>query len=165
MSEALLELPAWMRVTPRQPWAWQAGELELVDIADPAVAIDWTYTPQGGSWEELVYLHARLVTDANAANRTPTLTVADQRTRAVYEAPVIAAQAASLTIDYSWARDLGTTYPVIGGKVALALPRIILRPGWTVSVVTGAVQAGDQWSAVRATVLRYRDADPPQLAS
>jgi hypothetical protein len=160
MSSLATDPPRWLEVEPRQPWAWQAGELEPVPLDDPAAGADWSYTPQGGRWEQVELVHARLVTSAQAANRVPVLTLKDQAGRVLYEQPVLVNQTATLTQDYSFARELHTTLALLSAKTAIPMPRFILRPQWTLSVVTAALDVADQWSRVALVVTRFSDAEP-----
>lgn len=123
-------------------------------VLNPAVAVntDWTLRVPGNAWWRITSITARLVTDANAANRIPTLRAGDQTN-------IWFAQSAPIAIPANTTADLcahtGSGVTAAGSTtVVLALPAegLLLPPGHRLQVVTTALQAGDQWSNVFAQI-------------
>jgi hypothetical protein len=89
---------------------------------------------------------AQLVTSATVANRQPVLVLGDgTNTWAYLSAPAV--QAASLTNIYTW--TVGAHAVALGLRQLGYMPDVELPPAWTIGVQTAALDATDQWSAIR----------------
>lgn len=152
--------PDWLYLDPKQPWDWQVGFLDSVFVTAPAAGSDWSYTPQGGRWERIELVHAKLVTSAVVANRQPLFIVQDQNNAELAALPPLVNQAATTTTRYTWWRGLGATVALLSGRTASPLGELILRPGWKIGTNTGAIDVGDQWSEISLVVTRYTEGDP-----
>lgn len=121
--------------------------LKSVNAADPAAGAEVTYTVPAGSGLLLKAVRVRLVTSAVVANRVPILTIADDNANTVMEFPASAAQAASLTVDYSFVADLGYAMAAaVANKLAVGIaPFLYLPDGWTIKTVTSAIDVGDNY--------------------
>ncbi len=64
-------------------------------------------------------------------------------------------QAASLTYQYTFARDFSTFNTVVGLAVTGPLPVLFLQPMFSVTVALGSHQVGDQISNVRLYAERF----------
>jgi hypothetical protein len=127
---------------------------EVVPIANPAVATGFTYTVSGSYWERLAALSFVLTSDANAANRAVLLRVKDGTGATLVAVPTAAVQVAAKVYTYSYWGDQAPATDAVGLVNAQPIPRLFLQPGFTVVVTIGAVQVGDQISAIRL----YREA-------
>jgi hypothetical protein len=127
--------------------------LRTIVSASPAVATDFTITTPGESVWMLVALEATLTADANVANRHPDLTVTDG-TNPIWRIPPGVSVTASQTAAISWVPSLGyTSATLLGNRLAVGIPDLILQSGWTVGPTGSNLQAGDQWSAITTTVV------------
>jgi hypothetical protein len=123
----------------------------IVELANPAVATDWTLKADGGAWWRVISVAARLVADANVANRRATF-FADNQTRNWWVSHTSNVVTNGQTVDYcghtSAAMSDGT------GVFTFPLPAngLLLPPGHRLRVVTTNIQAGDQWSSITAQV-------------
>lgn len=127
---------------------------EARPVATPAVASGLTITVPGGEVWKVRTVKARLVTDANVANRTLALTVGNQAvTIGTFAAQ--ATIAASLTTDVTWmAGAVPTPTAIVAGAILAPLPELVLVAGWQLAITIGAVQAADQLSQVVAYIDR-----------
>lgn len=120
--------------------------------SSPTVATDWTITAPGNLVLRVVSLVARLVTDANVANRQVSFS-ADDGTNTWWATLFSAAQAAGATVDYvihtAATRD-GTATVLLSAPIPSQ--GLLLHPGNRLVAATTNKQVGDQWSAIRALV-------------
>lgn len=127
------------------PGAQILGPAVLI-VADPAGGSDWSAAvPAEDNWH-LTRITARLVTDANVGNRIVSLRTT---INGVVVAIVAAGPAHPASTDrvYVWSDyKSATTLPT--GWQALLMPPLDLPQASTLSVVTTALQAGDQWSEI-----------------
>jgi hypothetical protein len=117
-------------------------------VAQPAVAVGATYATKGAYRERLLCCSATLVTDANAANRSVSLSLENEDGDVLLTIPPVAVQAASLTVRYSWAVHVSQPAATIAGLQLIQIPPLVLQPGWKWVWTLGSVQAGDQLSAI-----------------
>lgn len=129
-----------------------AGVQREIRLDPPAPGADWTFQVPAGTWCRPILARARLVTSAAVANRVPVLTLADGDALAVWQCAPQAAQAATATVDYSAADSGAGPSAVLGGVAILPLPSVWLPAGWSVRIVTAAIDAADQWSAIRLVI-------------
>jgi hypothetical protein len=125
-----------------------------VPLVSPAVATGFTYTVSGSYWERLAALSFVLTSDSNAANRAVLLRVKDGTGATLVAVPTAAVQVATKVYTYSYWGDQSPATDAVGLVNAQPIPRLFLQPGFTVVVTIGAVQVGDQISAIRV----YREA-------
>ncbi len=118
--------------------------------ADPAAGADWTFTVPAGAVWEIVAAYAVLVTDATVVSRAARLVVNDGVADFLSIAPADV-QTESLTYRYAWL-GVGAAYRAANGQV-VALPRLVLEPGWTFGTSTEGIVAGDNWGVPRLYVL------------
>jgi hypothetical protein len=135
---------------------------EVVPIANPAVATGFTYTVGGNYWERLAAISFVLTSDGNAANRAVLLRIKDATGATLVAVPTAAVQVATKVYTYSYWGDQVPATDTVGLVNAQPIPRIFLQPGFQVVVSIGAVQVGDQVSAVRLYVERF-DTGPEGL--
>lgn len=120
-------------------------------VDNPAVATDWSLIAPGPTWLRIASIAARLVADANVANRRVTV-IGDDRGTSWFIQNVTLDVTAGQTVDFC-----GHTgaQPSSGGNViTFPLPHngLLLMPGHRLRVSTTNLQAGDQWSNIFALV-------------
>lgn len=127
-------------------------------LANGALGADLLYTipaaPGGYIYlqtQELISVHAGLVTSATAANRQPALSIADATGHSIHLTPYAAAQAASLTWFYTWAINMPFVAQTLAQVMGPIPPELILSAGMTIATVTSGLQAGDQWKSITVT--------------
>lgn len=129
--------------------------LKQASVGNPAAGVDWRYTCPGIGVQRVVALQATFTASAAAANRFPSLTLSDG-SNDFATAPINAAVTANLATIIS-------TFPGAGGQGVAAGPQLwaaphdgwMLLPGWSIRTVTTAIDAADQWSAIRLWVAEY----------
>lgn len=128
------------------------GMLYSQAVATPGAGADWVQTvPTGARWL-LHGIYATLATAIAAGSRQPLLVIDDGTNKLVAQ-DTAQTQAASLTQDWSWGPGVITTGVVQGGVHVVGLPfPVPMFAGWRVRPITGAIQAADQWSAIRLAV-------------
>lgn len=128
---------------------WRRSRI-VAPIASPAAGADFTIpVPSGHLWS-LVSVFAQLVTSAVAGNRAPRFFVSDG-IATWFLIPPAAVQGLTLTVTYCW-HPFATPLSV-GGAQAVAIPPLDLEPGWSFGVSTALLDAGDQWSGIRASLV------------
>jgi len=136
--------------------------MEIVQ-ANPAAGADFAITQAvaanarvaGGLWV-LKAVHAKLVTSAVVATRIPRFQIVDPSGNIAYE---VTAAAVGVTASQSVVCALvpGVNIAQVGnggiGYNVLPIPADLeLDAGWRVQSITTAIDVGDQWSQVTATI-------------
>lgn len=126
--------------------------IRVVALPDPPAGADPDprTVPGEAVWLPLA-LAGRLVTSATVASRRPRVQLEDADGVPLFAGANPLAQAASLTVRWSWARGVVETQTV-QDAVSLPLPPLPLLPGSRIRLVTSALQATDRWSQLRLTV-------------
>jgi len=127
---------------------------EVVPIANPAVATGFTYTIGGNYWERLAALAFVLTTDSNSANRAVLMRIKDGTGATIATQPSAAVQVASKVYTYTYQPYATVATDTVNLVNLQPSPTCFLQPGFQVVVSIGAVQVGDQISAIRL----YREA-------
>jgi hypothetical protein len=132
-----------------------AGALRLVAGTAPAAGAEIAETvPTGARWEFLS-LFTTFVTDANAANRFPTLTL-DDGTNVYFRQGSGVVQTATVTIRRNWMQAVNLTTADNSNNLAITLPRgLHLRAAHVIRTVTNNIQVGDQYSAPQMLVREW----------
>ena len=128
---------------------------EVVPLVNPAAGAGFTYTVGGNYWERLAALSFVFTTNGNAANRAVTLRIKDGSGATLVAVPGAAVQVASTAYTYSFWGDQTPTNDTVNLVNAQPVPRIYLQPAYSVAVAVGAIDAGDQVSAIRLYVERF----------
>jgi len=123
------------------------GRLRVIVGTDPAAGLEiLEAVPTAVRWRVLS-IHAQLTTSAAAADRYPTLWMADGANLIVWTAPVVG-QPASTIYEYSWTRELETHSLALYAQIAqVGLPELWLTAGQRIGTNTPGLQAGDNWGA------------------
>lgn len=131
------------------------GRVQTTVLPAPAAGSDWAVTLSQADRVQVHAITAQLTTSATAASRLVTLQLSDQNGLVYWAADLEAAQVASGTARYSWARGTSVSAnTALGAPVSLSgsLPYAWLEPGDQIAVKTTNLESGDQWSQV---VMRY----------
>jgi hypothetical protein len=129
-------------------------EPETPTAAQPAAGASVTVAMPGAVRWYLQAVCFRLVADANVAARTPIVTVLDGTGVARARVAAGFSTSAGTTVDYTFAHGLaewdsgGTTIASGPGPV------LFMQDGDSIVISVDGVQAGDQLSRVRVTVLQ-----------
>ncbi len=128
------------------------GQIVVVTVPDPAAGADWsTAVPADRRWR-LRVIRFRIVTDANVAARAVNLDFDDAAGNELLRLGSQATQPAGIGRQYYWS-DINLLQPIITNGTQQSLPsNLVLAEGFTVSTFTGAIQVGDQISAIRLWV-------------
>jgi len=133
--------------------AW--GSLERFTVPAPAAGAPWKWVVPSTYLFRLVSLRVVLTSSAQAANRSPGVTLQDNRGVVYYEAVAAQVLPASQKVGVSVVESpaLITTEKDI--PQVLALPEILLPPEWVLEGTTTAIQTEDQYSAVQVLAEQY----------
>lgn len=129
--------------------------LKAVQVATPAAGAEFVITGPGQGIWRVIALRAVLTTSATVATRIPGLTYGTSDGLVGHTAG-LGTVAASLAA--SWSGFAGSPNTAGAGVVhqwAVPTDGYLLLPGWTLSSLTAAIDATDQWSLVRALVVEY----------
>jgi hypothetical protein len=129
--------------------AWRRTR-QVVRGANPAAGADPSLTVEAGHLYRLLAVYAELVTDATAANRTPRLTISDGAS-VFLSIPPASSVPASTTARLAWI--VGAAGYSSGDGQVMPLPELELQAGWQLALVTGAIQAADDYGALAAVIL------------
>jgi hypothetical protein len=134
------------------------GNFRSIQVASPAAGAEFSQTvPTNARWE-LVSVQAQLVTAVGGGNRLARLIIDDGANNLVV-VPALSAQAASLTVGYSWGQGQGG--PVIANDTAFfsgPFPNDAYLPASSrVRSSTNGIAGGDQWSAINMMVREWLD--------
>lgn len=133
-------------------------------VTQPAAGASWTQlNDSGGLWlvRGLVFV---LATSAVVATRVPEVRAA-AGTDVWFATPALTGQGASLTTRFS-AFPGSPAAGTIGFTSTLPWPTdgLMLPPGHILSVVTTAIDAGDQYSAIFLDLVEYPETLPDNVA-
>lgn len=129
--------------------------LKQVPIASPAVGTDWRHICPGQGIQRIVAIRALFTAAAVAVTRLPALVLSDGSDDYA-SVPANAGVTTGLATLFS-------TFPGAVGAGVAAGPQLwsaptdgwLLLPGWSLRTVTAAIDAGDQWSAIRIWLAEY----------
>lgn len=131
----------------------------VIDANAPAAGANFSLRVPGGKAWELLAVRCTFVASAEVANRIVTLVLNDAHGNADAAVQHTVAVTAGLTRAFSWAL---TGAGVVGADASILLPlpaSWYMLPDETVGITVGAIDAGDQLSAVRVVVLETNTGD------
>jgi len=145
--------------TARQPLYWPNGIVQTAtdgqgamvveSQANPAAGADWTFAVPAGAFYRLVAVSAILTTSAVVANRQVRLLL-DDGVNVYYVAPMVVNQTAGIAWRNSWGEALGGSISADPSTVSSGLPSDNdMMSAFRVRTLTGNIDVGDQWSAIR----------------
>ena len=128
---------------------------DRIVVPNPAPGANFTFTNTDGGLLIVRSVAFTLTTSVAVANRVAGLAVAiDGKT--VISTSAGAAQVASLVVPYSaFGNGATPTATVAGVAIPWRDDGVLIRQGFTLSSVTAAIDAADQYSAIVLDVLRY----------
>lgn len=135
------------------------GLPEYVQAASPAVATAFTQAIESRYHTRLLTLFCRLVTDANAANRTLRLEYLDDSGNIFHVNGNPVTYPASSTEDYAFSAFHPRGEWEVAGTNLVPLGPILLPPTFSFRITVNNVQAGDQISRVRFLWERFYTGD------
>lgn len=129
--------------------------LKQVTVISPAVGTDWRHTCPGQGIQRIIAIRALFTAAAVAVTRLPALVLSDGSDDYA-TVPASAGVTTGLATVFS-AFPGSTTFGVAAGPQLWATPADgwLLLPGWSLRTLTGAIDAGDQWSAIRLWLAEY----------
>ncbi len=139
------------------PWGIIPAERvrRVVPVPSPAAGADWSVAVPGGTLWVVRALKAQLATSAVVANRIPNLRVTDG-TNVVCQIAHQQNITTGTTSILSWIAGWpGPFYGNLNQSLTDWFPEFPLHGGYVVGPVTANLDAGDQWSAIVATVDEY----------
>lgn len=136
---------------------------QLSPVTKPAVGAGFTIPISGPYWEMGDALSFQLVTDSNAANRFPVVTVKNGNGVAVATMTTGAAITASKTGQVSFLGQFSSTAGPTDGPLVTNFPQVWLQPDYSVVVTVLGVQIGDQISNIEWYRQRFVTGDEGYL--
>jgi hypothetical protein len=128
------------------------GAPRRITVTTPSAGAEWTQTVTGeGAWLLTAFI-ATFATSAVAANRTPSLSFTDGNAE-ILRIPLSGNVVANSSLVISGALGISSgTVGAIAGVTAVALPYIILQPGFVIRSVTPLIDVGDTYTNIRLYV-------------
>lgn len=138
----------------RNPVDSAVFDLVTAIIANPAAGDNLTYAVPANARIEIIYLGFILATDANAANRYPTILGATPTLNQTMAAAATA-QVASKTYGWSFVAGLPAEVDLSAANIVVVpmSTRLILEPGDSLESYLVNIQAGD---AITSIITRYK---------
>ena len=133
----------------------KTGVISVFQGTNPAAGSEIVQVvPPNEIWE-LLAIRAQLATSAVVANRRVVLSFDDDSGTAFARCVGPADQVASTTIDYNMIAGAPNNIAPVGLDSTIAIPKIILPPGFRFRTVTGLFDVGDNWGAPRIALMKY----------
>ena len=131
------------------------GWQERIILPAPAAGQQWSYKVDGRYVERLVAVNFALTTSAVVANRFPVVLLRDNNGVVIAEVPAGNAVAAASTVAAYLVNGSPNTAQGAAGNTYGFLPEILIPGDWTWGSGVGAMDPGDQLSAVTLLVHRF----------
>lgn len=131
-------------------------------VANPAAGANVRVNVPGGSVWELLSAKFTFTASGVAGNRIVALTFNDQDGNSFADFTVNTAVIAAGVGQFTFAQGLGYQVNATPFMVGLPTPPIPLVPAWSIRTTTAAIDAGDQFSAVRLLVRQWSEAEIAQ---
>jgi hypothetical protein len=137
-----------------RPGHYKLIEYRVVTIPAPAAGADPVIVvPANSNWR-VESLSTSLVTDAVVANRVPHLVFDDGQGHVLFNTPFANNQIAASTVQYSAGASIVASS--FDNAITACYPQhMLLLQGWRARMLTTALDAGDQWSAVTVLVKEW----------
>jgi hypothetical protein len=132
------------------------GWIHSIQVANPSAGADWTFTLPPQQRLRLDSFNAVFTASATVANRLVQVIV-DDGVNTVWTDDLNAAITASQVVNVSVTQTNIPTGAVTTILHAVVPPGVILPGNWRLRTSTGAIQAGDQWSAIWLNVEEWVD--------
>lgn len=131
-----------------------AVQRTVLAAPQPAAGAGVTVSAPKSEWQQLVAVNFRLVTSAVVATRVPVVSVTDGSGVNIIGVAAGYGATANTTADYSFVVGLGEWDQSNNANASGPLPPLPLAEGDSIVVSVGAIDAGDQISRVRVTLLQ-----------
>ena len=129
------------------------GVLQTISVDSPAAGSDWSEAMAGNQMQRLRSVHARLVTDANVADRSVHLEVEEHSSFRDLNFFSGVKQPASTTREYTFAPVFGLLAYEDDNDIIIPIPaNMAINSARDVGTATVNLQVGDQWSEIRVNV-------------
>jgi hypothetical protein len=141
---------------PTQRPAAGPGAIASLAVGNPSAGADWVFTNASTQRFLCNFVCATLAAANSGSARTVTLQISDgANNMALIDCPTT--QAINTTVTYS-----GMSGGFSGGTAGLHLywplpTSVMIGTNWKIGTITGGIQAGDQWSAIRLGGLLWAD--------
>lgn len=132
------------------------GVVRNNSVGNPAAGTDWIYTVPVATREQIVSIHAVFQTAVAAGNRQVQFIV-DDGANVLYATTQGPVQVTTLTWDYTGAGFGYAPTNVLTSVSVHVDPSIVMQSGFRVRSSTTAINAGDQWSAIRVLTRQWID--------
>jgi len=138
----------------RNPVNQNVYDLVTAVIPDPAAGAQLTWACPDNARVQILYLGFIFATDANAANRYPTITATTPAVAQTMAASTIV-QTATLTYGWAFVSELPELADLSAQNIVAVpmSPALILEPGDTLDSYVLNIQAGD---AITSIITRYK---------
>lgn len=146
-----------------QPPDVELGWEEFIKVPGSAVNATLSFTVPGDVWLMPMFCQVQLVTDANVANRSVVIDFGPGDATAYAKAISNQNQAASLTNNWWFGRDISVMQTDAAGNHIAPLPHIIIPPGGKINFRISAGQAADTLSLATIYGRKWRNR-PRRLA-
>ena len=114
----------------------------------PAAGSNFTYTvPAGGTAQILNSITALFTASAAVATRFVQLQIKDAAGNLVYQLSNGQGTVASTNVRITFATGI-TNANAATGTAAIAIPALVLQPGWTVNLIATSIDVADQFSGI-----------------
>lgn len=133
---------------PRRPYDWLPVEVVYGDA--PAAGANFSLTTPGRAGWKLLSLTFKLVTDANAANRSVTVDADDGNGKLFASNGMQGVVLASTTALFSFQANRGTSEANVNNQLFVPLLPVIFEGGQKLQINVLNKQAGDQLSNIVA---------------
>jgi hypothetical protein len=135
-------------------YGWGDVRRTVLASPQPAAGQGVTVGVPESEYQTLLAVTFRLVTSASVATRVPIVSITDGSGVALVNCPAGKSTVASLTADYTFAVGLGEWDIASTTNAAGGLPTLPLAAGDSIVVSVSAIDAADQLSRVRVTLLQ-----------
>lgn len=119
--------------------------VSAVPVAQPAAGAEWSQAIGNVSFAELLAVSYQLQTSAVVANRQASLQIKDANGVVLGQTDAPAVQAAGVTRQYVYQRDLGAPQAIVALTQSVPLGESPLQQGWSIGTLTALLDAGDQY--------------------
>lgn len=135
-------------------FGWGDVTRTVLAAPQPAAGAGVTVSVPESEYQTLVAVNFRLVTSATVATRTPVVSITDGSGVAIMGVAAGYGATANTTADYSFAVGLGEWDQSNNANASGGLTPLPLAAGDSIVISVGAIDATDQISRVRVTLLQ-----------
>lgn len=139
-----------------EPFAAGLGYQDLIPLTAPGAGSNLSFPVEGRSWIRILGAIATITTDANVANRVPSLDYLTARGNVYFRnfPPLVVTAGTAATV-FHWQSGLGQSQWAGNTPVKVDLRALFLPPGTIVRLTLDNIQAGDTITAPLLYVERF----------